>query len=68
MIAPHGSQRNLQTITQWRYCHGCCRRSAPMRTVAGDTIWQCPWCGYHEPEPVQASAPSAGAKEAPNGQ
>jgi ribosomal protein L37AE/L43A len=62
MIAPNGSQKKLQTITLWRYCHGC-SRSTPMRKIAGDTIWQCPWCGYHDPEAaVQTSAkkPEAG--------
>ena len=52
MIAPNGSQKKLQTITQWRYCHGTCQRSTPRRKIAGDTVWQCPHCGYHEPDPV----------------
>jgi ribosomal protein L37AE/L43A len=67
MIAPNSSQRKLQTVTQWCYCHGTCQRSTPMRRIAGDSVWQCPYCGYHEPEPtaaittVQTSAPAEGA-------
>lgn len=59
MIAPNGSQRNLQTITVWRYCRGCAR-SAPMRKIAGDTVWQCPWCGYHDPEPTNTDTVTNG--------
>lgn len=65
MIAPDGSQKRLQTITQWRYCLGC-KRSTVMRKIAGDTIWQCP-CGHHEPEDVQTSAQPK-TTEASNGQ
>jgi hypothetical protein len=56
MLTPNGSQKRLQTVTQWRYCLGACQRGTPMRKIAGDTIWQCPYCGYHEPESVQTSA------------
>lgn len=63
MIAPAGSQQNLQTITQWRYCRRC-ERSAPKRKLAGDTIWACLWCFAHEdapasPQSVQTSAPDS---------
>jgi hypothetical protein len=55
MLAPNGAQKQLQTVTQWRYCRGC-ERSTPQCKVAGDTVWQCPWCGRHEPsESVQTS-------------
>jgi len=64
MIAPNGSQKRLQTITQWRYCRGTCQRSTPMRKIAGDSVWQCPYCGYHEPEAQSAPKTS----EASNGQ
>lgn len=66
MLTPSGSQKKLQTITQWRYCRGTCQRSTPMRRVAGDTVWQCPYCGYHEPE-MQTSAQPKQA-EASDGQ
>lgn len=62
MIAPNGSQKRLQTVTVWRYCHGC-KRSTPMRKIAGDSIWSCPWCNFHDTsESVQTSAPSKAAE------
>jgi ribosomal protein L37AE/L43A len=68
MTAPNGSQKTLQTVTQWRHCAGC-NRAAPMRRLAGDTCWQCPWCGYHDPEPiVQAVQASAKQSETSHGQ
>jgi hypothetical protein len=56
MIAPNGSQQNLQTIVQWRYCSHC-TRSAPKRKLAGDSIWVCLWCFAHEPEDQDPPAP-----------
>jgi ribosomal protein L37AE/L43A len=54
--APGNSQGTLRTLTQWRYCNSC-SRSTPQVKVAGDNVWQCPWCGKHQPDSVvQTSA------------
>jgi ribosomal protein L37AE/L43A len=58
MITPNNSQRQLQTITQWRYCSKC-DRSTPQRKIAGDTLWQCPWCGCHDTKDEQPAEKGA---------
>ncbi|MCP4639448.1 MAG: hypothetical protein GY851_03395 [bacterium] len=39
----------MQIIIEWRHCKKC-KRSSPMQKVAGDDMWQCPWCLSHETE------------------